>query len=130
MIKAVAELTTEIEQWRTELPASLVPGTGEVVSTSALPDRFMFAQYFDYAFHASLAAIHQIFAYPWIAELIGDERSPSMADQVARSTQIVAEAARNMILLAKHVKIQASTPQWYVWNVQLQFRACRRQCSH
>ena len=106
------------------------PGTGRDVSTSALPERFPYAQYFDYAFHASLAAIHQIFAYPWIFELIGNEGSLSIADQVARSTQIVAEAARNMILLAKHVKINASTPQWYVWNARFQVRACQLEGPH
>ena len=100
------------------MPASLRPGAGKDLSTSTLPDRFLFAQYFDYAFHASLAAIHQVFAYPWIVDLIGNEGNLSIADQVARSTQIVAEAARNMILIAKHVKIQASTPQWYVWHAQ------------
>ncbi|KAJ9615103.1 hypothetical protein H2200_001177 [Cladophialophora chaetospira] len=113
--QAVAELTKELEQWRNELPASLRPGTGKDVSNSTLRDRFLFAQYFDYAFHASLVAIHQVFAYPWIAELIGNEGSPSTTDQVAQSTQIVAEAARNMILLAKDVKIQASAPQWLVF---------------
>ena len=110
--QAVAELTKELEGWRAGLPASVRPGAGHGASNVDSTDRFLFSQFFDYAFNGSLAAIHQVFAYPWIAELIGNEKTRLVADQIARSTEIVAQAARSMILIAKHVKVQPSTPQW------------------
>ena len=111
-MKTVAELTKALEEWRANLPASMRLGARHDLSSPTAKDRFLFSQYFDYAFNGSLAAVHQVFAYPWIADLICNEQLPSIADQVARSTDILAQAARNMVLLAKHVKIQPSTPQW------------------
>ena len=80
LIKAVAELTKQLEQWRVEQPIT--------------PACSQFDKYFDYAYHGGLAAIHQTFAYPWIANLIGSEEDLSFRTQVAQSTRIVAEAAR------------------------------------
>ena len=108
LIKAVAELTKQLEQWRAEQPITSNSASSAPVECS------QFDRYFDYAYYGGLAAIHQTFAYPWIANLIGSEENQSFRNQVAQSTRIVAEAARHMILIAKHSKIQANTPQWYV----------------
>ncbi len=114
LIKAVAELTKQLEQWRVEQPTTSRLGITSNSASSASIDCSQFDRYFDYAYYGGLAAIHQTFAYPWIANLIGSEENSSFRDQVAHSTNIVAEAARHMILIAKHSKIQAHTPQWYV----------------
>lgn len=114
LIKTVAELTKQLEQWRVEQSTTSGLGTSSNAASSASPYCGPFDKYFDYAYYGGLSAIHQTFAYPWIANLIGSEENSSFRDQVAQSTSIVADAARHMILIAKHSTIQANTPQWYV----------------
>jgi hypothetical protein len=57
-------------------------------------------------------AIHTIFTYPWIAVIFDTDSTTAFRDQVSVSTEIVALAARNIILTIRHIDINVASPAW------------------
>jgi hypothetical protein len=55
-------------------------------------------------------AIHAIFTYPWIAVIFGTDATKEFCDQVAVSTETMAQAARNIILTTRHIEINVASP--------------------
>ena len=76
------------------------------------PARLLHVIYLRYAYYGSLTAMNTIFAYPWISVIIGIVESPAFRNQVALSTDVVAQAARNIILTARYIDINVNSPQW------------------
>ncbi len=74
--------------------------------------RFEHLMYLHNAYYGSLMAIHSIFTLPWISAYFGSEKNQSFHSQVLESNNIVAEAARNIILTTRNIEISAASPHW------------------
>ncbi len=60
-------------------------------------------------------ATHTIFAYPWVySAIFGNGRGIVTQDQVIYSSNTIAEAARNIIIIARSLEITGASIQWYV----------------
>lgn len=71
--------------------------------------------YIRYAYFGSVMAIHSIFTYPWNSSVFGTDQTPALRNQISRSTNVVVEAARSIILDTKYIDIDASSPIWYAF---------------
>ena len=72
-----------------------------------------YIMYIRYAYFGSVMAIHSIFTYPWNNAVFGADQTTALRSQISLSSNIVAEAARNIIIATKYVDIDASSPIWY-----------------
>lgn len=109
----MSDLSQQLESWKESLPSSLQPGVpinfSEFHSTRDL-NRVL---YLHFAYYGSLTAIHTIFFYPWISVICGVDPHDSVhSNQIAESTKVVAEAARNIIRATRAVHVDAASPQW------------------
>jgi hypothetical protein len=69
--------------------------------------------YLHFAYYGSLIAIHSVFTYPWNLASFGSEWTLKVARQVNLSSNIVAEASRNIALITRDVKdINPASPGW------------------
>lgn len=112
LIGVANDLSSQLQHWRESLPYPYAPGVSiksRLLSPNATPLNIIYLQY---AYYGSLMAIHTIFAYPWISSIFGSDQSPAFQHQVALSSNAVADAARNTILTARCVEIDAASPQW------------------
>ncbi|TVY30806.1 putative transcriptional regulatory protein [Lachnellula hyalina] len=113
--KTACELDQKLREWRDLLPPSMRPGTA--INSSEIPPNLdtVHVIYLHYAFFGSLIAIHSTVTYPW-SDMFGRDENLTFRNQVDISTQIVADASRNIILAAKYINdINASTPLWLVF---------------
>ena len=102
----------QIQQWRESLPPFLDPFAP--IKMYELPQNVhpYHVMYMRYAYFGSVMAIHSIFTYPWNRAVFGTDQTPGLRNQASLSTNIVVEAARNIILATKYVDIDASSPTW------------------
>lgn len=110
-ISTVSKLGRRLEQWRESLPKSLQPGIPINSCNIDLSSKNHIA-FLHYLYYGSLISLHGNFAYPWICDTFDAKRSQVFIDQIARSTSIVAEASRNIILLSRHVEVDITFPTW------------------
>lgn len=66
--------------------------------------------YLQYAYFSTLLDIHTALTCPWIQDILGLTQHATLSAQIERSTQIVAQACRDAILITRHIEIDASTP--------------------
>ncbi|KAJ6110206.1 hypothetical protein N7486_002441 [Penicillium sp. IBT 16267x] len=113
-ISTVSHLSSRLEQWRESLPLNLRPGTSINASgiDSKRKPRIIFLHYL---YYASLISLNANFSYPWICDAIWTTRSEALREQIARSTEIVAEASRNIILLSHYTEVDLTFPTWVVF---------------
>jgi hypothetical protein len=114
LLETVSDLNLQLQCWRESLNSSLQPNIpinrSELRSTCELNAII----YLHFAYYGSLTAIHTIFFYPWISAICGvDPRNATLCEQMAVSTNIVADAARSIIQTTRHMRVDAASPQWY-----------------
>ncbi|TVY54622.1 putative transcriptional regulatory protein [Lachnellula cervina] len=112
IVKTACELDQKLREWRDSLPPSMHPGT--IINSSEIPPNLdtVHVIYLHYAFFGSLISIHSTVTYPW-SDMSGRNGNMALRNQVDISTQIVADASRNIILATKYINdIHASTPLW------------------
>jgi hypothetical protein len=68
--------------------------------------------YLHYTYHALLIAVHGVFCYPWNRPDLQSNEKPEIKAQVQRSTEIVEESSRQIIIAVQHVEITAALPVW------------------
>lgn len=107
-------LDSQLRQWRESLPATLRPPDKhtEFQMSSGGAKTFSII-HIHYAYYGTLMAIHTMIAYPWIRSTVFDrDRNAVTQDQIIYSSNIVAEAARNIIVLARSLGINGASIQW------------------
>lgn len=111
LIPTVHQLCEEVEEWRKSMPAyytSKPPFTKDKappdVATSAAP--FLHSGYW-----SLLLSIHKVFCYPWTRGTQEAVSSSSVAIQRQKSTEIVAEASRQIIKGTQSVRATASSSE-------------------
>ncbi|KIW98761.1 uncharacterized protein Z519_00424 [Cladophialophora bantiana CBS 173.52] len=124
LLETVAQLDHQLREWRDSLPAKLRPD--DRLRSLQVPGD---ARYFPtilmhYAYYGSLMAIHTIFAYPWVySTIFGNDRGIVTQDQVIFSSNTVAEAARNIIIIARGLEINGASnpmvPTFYYQMIRL-----------
>jgi hypothetical protein len=75
----------------------------------AQPFHVLFMQF---SYSASMIAIHGVFCYPWDRFDIQNSRTPEILTQIEESTEIVAEAARQIILGVQKLEVTSALPVW------------------
>jgi hypothetical protein len=114
-MRTADELDAQLAEWKEALPISLRPGSTIVSSDIPLDMHVYTVLYLHYAYFGSLIAIHSTFTYPWTG-MFGRRRTPALIAQVRKSTEIVAESSRYIILATKYITdIYAWTPVWLVF---------------
>ena len=113
LTETVTDLNLQLQRWRESLNPSLQPdipiNPTELRSTRELN----IIIYLRFAYYGSLTAIHTIFCYPWIsANREIDPHNAAFSEQIATSTNIVTDAARNIINTTRSMRIDAASPQW------------------
>ena len=106
-------LDSELRQWRDSLPVALRPA--DKLMTFQMPSNSKTSSiiHIHYAYYGALMAIHTITAYPWIRSTVFDhDRNAVTHDQTISSSNIVADAARNIILIARSLGIDGASIQW------------------
>jgi hypothetical protein len=69
--------------------------------------------YLHFAYYGSLIAIHSVFTYPWSLASFGPEWNLTVAGQVNLSSNIVAEASRNIALITRDINdVNPASPGW------------------
>lgn len=110
-VKTVAELEAKLAQWKKLIPVKMQPGM--VVDPAASPVHIHHLIYLHCAYYGSLISIHSIFTNPW-SPIYAKCQTESLRKHVERSSNIVADASRNVILVTRYVNdMLAGTPMWY-----------------
>ncbi|KIX06764.1 uncharacterized protein Z518_04740 [Rhinocladiella mackenziei CBS 650.93] len=68
--------------------------------------------YLHFAIYGSLMATHIIFFYPWISLRFGTESDPKFQNQVVSSSETIATAARQIILVLRSITTDVAIPAW------------------
>lgn len=115
LLETVAQLDHQLHEWRDSLPARLRPEDRLRSFQAPRDSRNLPTILMHCAYYGSLMAIHTIFAYPWVySTIFGNGRGVVTQDQVIFSSNTVAEAARNIIIIARSLEINGASIQWCV----------------
>lgn len=112
MLKHLEDLDQCLRAWHDDIPASfrngppfksmnLEPG---VQLSHLIFTRFIYC--------GSLVAMHSIFCHPWSRPELATSKNPAVVAQRERSIEIVASAARDIIMATQGLSISASSPVW------------------
>lgn len=115
VLEAVAQLAQQLQEWRDSLPAGLRPEDRLRSFQTPRDARYLPKTLLHCAYYGSLMAIHTILASPWVySTVFGNDRGLVTQDQVVFSSNTVAEAARNIIIIARILEINGASIQWCV----------------
>lgn len=113
LLATAARLDKELRAWRESLPPDIRPS--DRLKSFQIPRhaKFFSTIFFHYAYYGSLIALNAIFAYPWVANgIFGSDGRAITSDQIIASSNTVANAARNIILVARSLEIDGASLQW------------------
>lgn len=104
--KTVDDIQPQLEKLLESLPPRLQTNSN-VPSPCQLQSIYLY-----FAIWGSLMATHIIFFYPWIAARFGPGNDSAIQAQIRESSAVVANAARQIILVLRSVTTDAATPSW------------------
>jgi hypothetical protein len=122
LLEIAVDLHRKLQDWKESLPADIRPA--DRLRSFRIPRnaRLLPILVLHCAYYGSLMAAHTIFVYPWISTAVfGHERCTEIQDQINSSSNTIADAARNIILIARNTEITGASTQWYVPS---SIRAC------
>lgn len=111
LIQSVNELSEQLQSWRDSLPPHLQLDTILKACHISPGSRNIHSVFLSHIYHGSVMALHTIFAYPWISAMFGNPLSSAIRTQETFSSNILADAARNIIRTTRGIIIDAATPQ-------------------
>lgn len=112
MLDIVFESSRQLKSWKDSLPVDLQPKTHLrqfLVSPGARPLReiLIYCSYYDH-----MMALNAPFAYPWIAKRFlpksTQEAQTKFTAQAATSSAEMADAARNIIIMARNFEMNGA----------------------
>lgn len=111
VVRAISELHSTLDQWY----LSLVPSIKMDPNSSTLPPDVHPSKVLCllYSYHGSLIAIHSVLVHPWNAVPLqfGTHEKEEVRKHILNSTEVVVEAARNMVRNLRHLSITPSSPK-------------------
>ena len=110
-LASVVDLHTQLEQFHESLSVDWRPGTPITPSQHGLSSpRLIQIIYLHFAYYGSLIATHVLLTYPWMSGRFREDSSLSFWRQQNLSSATVADAARNIIMNTRALKVDAATP--------------------
>lgn len=110
-IETVNEIHRRLKAWYETVPEALrFRGSQPVLASSGIHTSHL--TYLHLSYHGSLAAIHSVLAYPWDVAGLESGSDLDLQPQIETSAQVLAEAARSIILTTKYLHISAAAPAW------------------
>lgn len=111
---AAMTLDAQLREWRESLPGALRPADKLRAFQMPSSARSFSIIHAHYAYYGTLIAIHTMIAYPWIRSTVFDQERNAVAhDQIVSSSNTVADAARNIIVIARSLGIDGASIQWW-----------------
>lgn len=110
LVNTVSELDRKFAAMQSSIKPILdLSGSG---TRAQLPDSLgsQHVVYLQFAYFTTLLDIHTALTCPWIQNILALMQHATLGAQIERSTQIVAQACRDAILVTRHIEIDASTP--------------------
>ncbi|KAK7214592.1 hypothetical protein V2G26_002595 [Clonostachys chloroleuca] len=119
LLTTVHDLDHKLKMWREGLDPTFQKQPPS--RTHRLPQSTQVAHmlYLHYSYHALLIAVHGVFCYPWNRPDLQSNEKPEIMAQVQRSTEVVAESSRQIIIAVQHVEITAALPIWLTFYFPL-----------
>ncbi|CAG9988756.1 unnamed protein product [Clonostachys byssicola] len=119
LLTTVHDLDHKLKMWREGLDPTFQ--RQPPFRTHSLPQSTQVAHmlYLHYTYHALLIAVHGVFCYPWNRPDLQNNEKPEIKAQVQRSTEVVAESSRQIIIAVQHVEITAALPVWLTFYFPL-----------
>lgn len=116
-LETVQDLDKQLRTWRDSVPTGIRPPDRFIALKIPISGRPFATILAHYGYYGSLMAVHSIFSRPWItfrpdANVEPDEPS-KYAEQTFASSNVVADAARNGILITRYLKVNGSCNQGY-----------------
>lgn len=115
MLDLVSQFHTQLQSWKNSLPADSQPC--DRLKQWQMPDtvRSLGMLTIHCSFYDLMMVVHSIFAYPWVTELFSGHDDTNLALQVnaqmAASSDIVANAARSLIVIARNLDMDRAGTQ-------------------
>ena len=112
-IEAANDIGQQIEVWRQSLGQDFqTPGKAINVKSLRPNMKALHVIYLQFMYYSAIQSAYAIFLFPWVASILGIEKSPTFQEEAAIKSLQVADAARNIILIAKAMDLDAALPQW------------------
>ena len=112
LIDTVRDLSAQVEEWYHLMPFHLKIDMKRGFTQPPVGSQAEKIMYLQYGYLGSLMAIHAIFAYPWIGNFDAVKDKPAFSSQRVSSSDAVADAARNVILGSRLIRMDAACPHW------------------
>lgn len=124
LIDTVRTLDKQLQSWRESMPQSMKP-RDHLKSFQMPPNGRSLADIIiHYSYYGNLIGIHTPFAYPW---LFAEDETPDMiiTEQIRTSSNRVAAAARNIIIMARQsLEINGTSTQGYLLLPHWPYHPC------
>ena len=122
-------LDAQLQEWRESLPDTLRPADKLMAFHKPSHCNNFSKVHIHYAYYGSLMAIHTMIAYPWIRSTVQDhDRNAATREQTISSSNIVADAARNIIVIARSLGVDGASIQWLVYHIPPLLLSSRAWC--
>jgi hypothetical protein len=111
IIGTICELDEELNMLKESLDATfdlqIGSWSGSEAASSELSHEHLL--YLNYVYFGAALGIHTTLAFPWTRNLIGTHASNRTNNQISRSADIVAEVARESLLMTQRIELKAYT---------------------
>lgn len=112
LMKSADELYGELEAWKAGVKDFPPPRKLAQMDTQRPNCGPLHMVYLQYCYYSAIQSIYAIFSSPWISCILGMEKSPFYQKVATTKANKVADAARNLIIVTRSVKLDAAIPQW------------------
>lgn len=110
-MQAVNQLHSDLEGVKNSIHDNYKIVLGARIDPTRLPHGFNLDQlvYLHYAYLTAKLSVHTIWAYPWIRALVGLSPEDKFRDHIVRSSEIMAQTSRDVIVMTEHIHCRAQT---------------------
>jgi len=112
LLVVLEDLSKRLQMWHDDLPLSFRSGPPFKSSNGASPVKHSHVTFTRFIYCGSLIAMHSIFCHPWSRVQLTASQSPAIIAQRKRSAEVVASAAREIIIATQGLGISAASPVW------------------
>lgn len=110
--QAIQMLDARFTAWRGSLPKFARPNSGDDLRELPAKWNSQLAEYLRCACHALIFGIHSLLAHPWVVESLCSCIRRDLSERIEKSSALVAETSREVIMASNSMDITASNPNW------------------
>lgn len=112
LAQTIQVLELQLVTWRDSLPIFARPNESHHLQDLPTNWNSQLVEYLRCANYALVLGIHSTLAHPWTVEALCPCIRRHLADQIQKSSTLVAESSREVIMTSNTMEITASTPSW------------------